>query len=64
MKLKDCYCGGIPQVTYKIDALGDFVIACTYCGNSTPKCYSLKEAAVLWNQTYSHALRPHKLESV
>ena len=62
MKLKDCGCGGIPQVNYKIDAYGDFVITCTNCDNSTPKCYSLVEAVSLWNQTYWNALPPYEME--
>jgi len=63
MKLKDCGCGGKPQVTYKIDEHGDFVIACTNCGNSTPKCYSLKEVVSQWDQVYCCTLPPHENEA-
>jgi hypothetical protein len=63
MKLHDCCCGGVPQVTYKNDAYGDFVIACTNCNNSTPKCYSLKDAVSLWDQVYCRALPPNEIET-
>lgn len=59
MKLHDCCCGAKPQVTYKIDKSGDFVIACTNCDNSTPECYSLQEAVSLWNEQYYCALPPY-----
>jgi len=62
MKLQDCCCGGLPQVTYKINEHSDFVVACTNCDNSTPKCDSLSEAVSLWNQVYYCALPPYEFE--
>ena len=63
MKLQDCDCGGIPEVTYKINEHSDFAIACTNCDNSTPKCDSLSEAVSLWNQIYCCALPPYEIET-
>ena len=62
MKLKDCGCGCIAQVTYKINEHNEFVIGCTACGNQTPICKSLREAFLLWNQIYCCALPPHETE--
>lgn len=52
MKLNDCNCGGIPEVTYEIDDHNDYEICCTVCENKTPMRESLREAAKLWNETY------------
>ena len=52
MRLNDCDCGGIPEVTYEIYDHNDYVISCTACENKTPMCESLREAAELWNETY------------
>lgn len=52
MKLQDCDCGGIPQVTYKLNNHNDYAVGCTVCDNRTPACESLREAAELWNETY------------
>jgi hypothetical protein len=62
MKLKDCDCGGIAQVTYEINEHNFFVIGCTVCGNQTPICESLREAVSLWNQIYYCALPPYENE--
>ena len=62
MKLKDCDCGGIAQVTYEINEHNEFVIGCTVCGNQTPICESLREAVSLWNQIYYCALPPYENE--
>ena len=62
MKLQDCCCGSVPQVTYKINEHNDFLVACTNCDNSTPKCDSLIEAVLLWNQVYYCALPPYEFE--
>lgn len=64
MKLHDCDCGGIPQVTYEINDNIEYVVVCAACGNQTPVCESLREAVALWNQTYSRALPPYEVESV
>ena len=58
MKLQDCDCGGIAQVTYEINEHNNFVVVCAVCGNQTPNCESLIEAVSLWNRTYCYAL-PH-----
>ena len=63
MKLHDCDCGGIPEVTYKIDEHSDFVVGCTVCGNRTPMCDSLTEAISLWNQIYCCALPHYEIET-
>jgi hypothetical protein len=52
MKLNDCDCGGIPEVTYEINDQSDYVICCTICENKIPACDSLREAANLWNETH------------
>ncbi len=56
MKLKDCGCGGKPQVTFKINEHSDFVAGCTVCDNRTPICKSLAEAVSEWNQIYCCSL--------
>jgi hypothetical protein len=63
MKLHDCDCGGIPEVTYKIDEHSNFVVGCTVCGNRTPMCDSLTEAISLWNQIYCCVLPPYEIET-
>jgi len=62
MKLQDCDCGGIAQVTYKIYEHSHFVVECTFCGNSTPICESLIEAVSLWNRIYCCALPAYETE--
>jgi len=64
MKLKDCDCGGIPKVTYKLNDKTEFAVGCTACGNQTPVCGNLKAAVSLWNRTYCHALWTYEMESV
>jgi hypothetical protein len=64
MKLQDCCCGGMPQVTFNINEHSDFVVACANCDNSTPKCESLSEAVSLWNQIYYCALPSYEFEIV
>ena len=64
MKLHDCSCGGIPQVSYKINEHFDFGIHCTNCDKRTPKCSSLREAVSLWNYVYCCSLPPYQLELV
>ena len=62
MKLKDCCCGNIAQVTYEINEHSEFVIGCTVCDNRTPACESLMEAVLLWNQIYYYAFPPYEAE--
>ena len=62
MKLQECDCGGIAQVTYKINEHNDFVVGCTVCDNRTPACESLMEAVLLWNQIYFSALPSYETE--
>ncbi len=62
MKLQDCDCGGIPEVTYNINGNSEFVVGCTACGNQTPICESLREAVSLWNQIYCCALPSYETE--
>ncbi len=62
MKLQDCDCGGMAQVTYKINEHNDFVVGCIVCGNRTPTCENLMEAVLLWNQIYCCALPPYVTE--
>jgi hypothetical protein len=62
MKLEDCDCGGIPQVTYKINFHKEFVARCPTCGNKTAACESLIEAVVLWNQIYCCDLLKYETE--
>ena len=51
MKLNDCNCGGIPEVTFGINDENEFVICCSACEKKTPTCDSIREAANLWNET-------------
>jgi hypothetical protein len=62
MKLKECGCGCLAQVTYKINEHNNFVVGCTVCDNRTPICESLIEAVSLWNQIYWYALPPYETE--
>ena len=64
MKLKDCDCGGIPEITYSLDDNIEFVVVYTVCGNQTPGCESLREAVTLWNHIYCNAFYSHEMESV
>ena len=64
MKLQDCCCGGIPEVTYMINEHSDFVVACNNCDDSTPKWDSLRDAVSLWNQVYYCALPPYEFEII
>ena len=63
MKLQDCGCGGIPQVTYEINEHNNFVVGCTVCDNRTPMCESLREAVSLWNQIYCCTLPSYEIET-
>ena len=63
MKLKDCDCGGIPEVTYNIKDNTEFVVVCAACGNQTPACKSLVEATSVWNQVYCCTLPLYEIES-
>lgn len=63
MKLKDCGCGGIPQVTYEFSDNIKYAVVCAFCGTQTPVCEGLREAVVIWNQTYCCALPPYETES-
>jgi len=62
MKLRDCDCGGIAQVTYEINEHNKFVVGCTICDNQTPVCDSLMEAVSLWNHIYCYALPAYVTE--
>jgi hypothetical protein len=62
MKLKDCTCGGIPQVTEFFNDHIEFVVGCPACGNQTPTCKNLIEAISLWNQIYCCTLPPYEIE--
>ena len=62
MKLKECGCGCIAQVTYAINGNDEFVIGCTVCDNQTPAYNSLKEAVSMWNLIYCHVLPPYEAE--
>ena len=62
MKLKDCGCGGVPQVTYNVDDEFEFAVICEACGNQTPVCDNLKEAVALWNLIYFRALPSYAME--
>ena len=62
MKLQDCDCGGIAQVTYEINEHSNFVVGCTVCDNRTPICESLREAVSLWNQIYYFASPSYETE--
>jgi hypothetical protein len=50
MKLRDCVCGGIPIVTYRIDRQNEFSVACPICGNRTSVLDNLKDAVDEWNR--------------
>jgi len=63
MKLKDCACGGIPKVTYRLNDKIEFRVGCTACDNRTPVCRNLREAVILWNQTYWCDLHSYEMES-
>jgi hypothetical protein len=63
MKLKDCACGGIPKVTYKLNDKIEFEVGCTACSNRTPVCRQLRDAVSLWNQTYWGVMQSYELES-
>ena len=52
MKLHDCGCGGIPQVTYKIDSKSEFTVSCLICGSTTPVFDNVKDAVKTWNSFY------------
>ena len=52
MKLKDCDCGAAVQVKYDIQGNKKFIVGCMACGNQTPSCDSIEEAASSWNQIY------------
>ena len=62
MKLQDCDCGNIAQVTYEINGHNSFVVGCSVCDNRTPICESLLEAVSLWNQIYCDALSSYVTE--
>ena len=64
MKLRDCDCGGIPEVVNNFNDNKEFVIACHACGNQTPICDSLREAIILWNQTYCRSLKRYEMVSM
>jgi hypothetical protein len=64
MKLKDCDCGAIAQVTYNINDNSEYFVSCTVCDNQTPAFRSLREAVSQWNQIYCCALPPYEIESV
>ena len=49
MKLRDCSCGGIPQVIYRMDQNMEFTVSCPTCGNRTPAFENLVEAVKAWN---------------
>ena len=62
MKLKNCSCGCIAQVTYAINDHNEFVIGCSVCDNTTPACESLMEAVSLWNHIYCWATPLYETE--
>jgi hypothetical protein len=63
MKLQDCGCGGIPQVSYNMTNNHEFTVACEACGNQTPICEDLPEAIAIWNKTYRNVLPRFALKS-
>ena len=63
MKLKDCDCGGIPQVTYNINDVSEYFVKCTVCDNQTPVCESSMESVLQWNHIYYLALPTYEVES-
>ena len=64
MKLKDCVCGGLPQVTYDINGDSEYFVKCSVCDNQTPICENLMDAVLLWNQIYYLALPTYQIEAV
>ena len=62
MRLKDCDCGGVPQVTYNMDDKFEFAVICEACGNQTPVGDNLKEVVTLWNLIYFRALPSYEME--
>ena len=52
MKLHDCGCGGIPQVTCNIDSKSEFTVSCLICGSTTHVLDNLKDAVTTWNSFY------------
>ena len=62
MKLQDCGCGNIAQVTYEINEHNRFVVGCSVCDNRTPICEGLLEAVSLWNQIYCDAFFSYETE--
>jgi len=51
MKLNDCECGGMPEVTFDINDETEFVICCSACEKETLACDSIRKAAILWNKS-------------
>jgi hypothetical protein len=47
MKLHDCGCGGIPQVSYSMKNNLEFAVVCEACGNQTSFCEDLTEAIAI-----------------
>jgi hypothetical protein len=62
MKLQECGCGCMAQVTYKINGHNDFVVGCSVCDNSTPICETLMEAVSFWNEIYCYAFPTYEAE--
>lgn len=62
MKLQDCDCGYLAQVTYEINGHNNFVVGCSVCDNRTPTCESLSEAVSLWDHIYWYALPTYVAE--
>jgi hypothetical protein len=63
MKLHDCGCGGIPQVSFSMKNDLEFTVVCEACGNQTPICKNLIDAIAIWNSTYWHVLPQYELKS-
>jgi hypothetical protein len=63
MKIKDCGCGCIAQVTYEINENSAFSIGCTVCDKRKPVCETLSGAILLWNEIYHYALPPYEAET-
>lgn len=62
MKLKNCGCGCIAEVTYEINGHNHVMIGCTVCDNRTPIYESLSEAVLMWNHIYCHVFPPYEAE--
>jgi len=62
MKLRDCDCGCIAQVTYEINEHNKFVVGCTICDNQTPVCDNLMAAVSMWNHIYCYASPSYETE--